>query len=353
VRSADVRQMPLGFRSRYARSHHVLDNSTPASYDAALVELVGSIRPDVFLPIGARSVAASVRQRHMLESVTSLSVPHAEALAAANDKSASMASCESLGIPCARVYLEADAMALMGDGSGISFVVKPETNVGAARGVHYVSDPRQMASALAECRKRFGRALIQEYVPGEVDAMKTAILLFSNDTQLIAAFTTRKQRQWPSTGGLSVVSRSTDDQAIVSQVLPFFEKWRWEGPAEVELKHDGRTGVDKVIEINPRFPAYLRFAQRCGLDLVALAARLAARATETPRPYPGYATGVTYLNPGLFIKSAASAIRQSGMSAVPRAAREFAAGFPCVLDMLQDPLPFLARAVEDLRGVRS
>ncbi len=181
--------------------------------------------------------------------------------------------------------------------------------------------------------------------------MKTVVLLFSRDTTLIAAFTTRKYREWPASGGLTVVSRSTDDPAIVSGVLPFFEKWNWQGAAEVELKHDEKTGEDKVIEINPRFPAYLRFASRCGLELPAIAVRLASGEVSEPMHYPAYKVGATYLNPGLFIKSAVLQFREREVSTFPLAISDLRAGLPCVLDMLRDPLPFLGRAAEDFFGL--
>lgn len=349
VVSADVRAMPLGIRSRFATSHSVLDNTTPDTYEASLLKLVGDTRPDVMLPIGSRAVAASVRIRGQLDQMTALSLPSATAIAAANDKSASMASFQSLDIACAKVYGECEARDLAA--TGVSLVVKPNANVGAARGVIYVNGVTQLDDALQACRERYSRAVIQEYIPGRPDAMKTAVLLFSDAGELTAAFTTQKRRQWPPTGGLTVVSESTDDSALVKQVLPFFDKWQWKGPAEVELKHDSRDGLDKVIEINPRFPAYLRFAGRCGLDLPTFAARLASGATVTPRKYPDYSVGVTYMKPGLFIKNCAWHLRQSGVSVIPGALRELMAGFPCVIDMLSDPFPFLGRAVEDFRGV--
>ena len=87
-------------------------------------------------------------------------------------------------------------------------------------------------------------------------------------------------------------------------MLPFFEKWKWRCAAEVELKLDARDGRYKVIEINPRFPGYLRFAWQCGLDLPMLAARIAlgdehAIADALPR----YRVGATYVAPTLFLRT--------------------------------------------------
>ncbi len=349
VLSADVRAMPFGAKSWYAVSHHVLDNASPDIYAESLMRLVRQLRPDALLPLGTRAVIASSRMRYELDQVTSLTLADSGAIANANDKFASIESCASLGIPCVRIYSEPEARELAGTADGnVCLVVKPRANVGAARGVRYVRNENELARALENCTRQYGEALIQDYVPGGPEAMKTLIVLFSDDCRLFAAFTTRKQRQWPSTGGLTVVSHSTSEFSLVSQMLPLFEAWRWTGPAEIELKHDSRTGTDKVIEINPRFPAYLRFAQRCGLDLVTSTVRLALETADLPQSYPAYSVGMTYVNPGLLLKSAISAIRGSGASEIPRAIAQLRAGFPFVTDMLADPVPFLGRALEDI-----
>jgi SAM-dependent methyltransferase len=74
-------------------------------------------------------------------------------------------------------------------------------------------------------------------------------------------------------GGVTACGISTLEQGLVDQFLPFFTNWHWRGPAEVELKRDARDGVFKVIEINPRFPGYLRLPSVCGIELAVLAAR--------------------------------------------------------------------------------
>jgi predicted ATP-grasp superfamily ATP-dependent carboligase len=349
VTTADVRPMPFGFTSRYARAHYVLDNRTPEHFDRALLDLVERLRPDILLPVGSRPVASCARVRSRLEHVTSFSLAPSDSLDAANDKTITIASCEELGIPCARRLSESEALGFVSQREGtVSVVVKPAANIGAARCVHYVSNRSELEDAVAICRARYGEPFIQEFVAGS-NGMKTIVLLFAPDTTLIAALTTAKERQWPASGGLTVVSRSTNDPELVAGVLPFFRKWRWKGPAEVELKHDATTGQDKVIEINPRVPAYLRFAAKCGLDLPAMAVR-AVRERVEPLAYPAYKVGVTYLNPGLFLKSAMHEFHRDGASALPRAISHLRSGFPCIVDMLRDPVPFLGRAIEDAVG---
>lgn len=339
VASADVVHMPYGVKSRFISDHHVLANDSADAYATALIDLVDRIRPDALLPMGARSALASAAVRERLEIITALNVPDREAIAVANDKSALIASLDRLGIPCAQIHSYPEAVRALSENAELTLVVKPRANVGSARGVQYVKTRRELDDAIVACRANYGDALIQEFVPGGPETMKTALLLYSRDSRLVAALTTAKKRQWPTTGGLTVVSRSTRDEAIIEQVKPFFDHWKWKGPAEVEIKCDARTGVNKVIEINPRFPAYFRFAERCGLDLATIAVRLALKEDVTPLDYPAYRVGVTYVNPALLMKSASWDI-----------ITDLGAGFQCAMDMLRDPLPLLGRVLHGLRS---
>ncbi len=346
VSSADVVDMPYGVKSRFISAHHILANGTADAYAASLLDVVDRIRPDVLLPLGAQSTLGSAVLRERLDAMTALNVPDQNAIAVADDKFASMASLEALGIACAQIHSYADAVTALSGNPALTLVVKPRANVGAARGVRYVNTRGELDDAIAACRASYGDAVIQEFVPGGPETMNTAVLLYSRESRLVAPFTTMKKRQWPTTGGLTVVSRSTRDEAIVELVNPFFEHWKWRGPAEVEVKRDSRTGEQKVIEINPRFPAYFRFADRCGLDLATIAVRLALKEDIAPLDYPSYRVGVTYMNPRLLMKSAGWHVRRTGVAEVPRIVTELGAGFQCAVDMLRDPLPLLGRTLK-------
>jgi predicted ATP-grasp superfamily ATP-dependent carboligase/predicted N-acyltransferase len=355
VLAADAHRLPLGARSRFPTAHFSLPEGNQEAFDAALVELVHALRPDAFLPLGNRAVFAAGRLRDRLGAMTALNVPDVAAFMAAYDKAACLASCRTLGIACPSSYSMDGALDALGQGdAGTVIVVKPRFDEGAARGVRYVRDPQTLAREGEACRERFGDVLLQEYIPGGPEAMKTVVVLFSRDSRLVAAFTTQKLRQWPPGGGLTAMSRSTNARDLVEEVLPFFEKWSWAGPAEVELKFDRRDGRHKLIEINPRFPAYLRFPLRCGLDLPALAVRLALGESVEPCPaVPGYAVGATYLDPGVFLRSAMSGLRRRGGPPLGTVARDLYRGLPGVLDMLADPVPLIGRALASMRRLRN
>jgi biotin carboxylase len=217
--------------------------------------------------------------------------------------------------------------------------------------VAFCRDAAELSQALAVCRT-FGEPVVQEYIPGGTDAMRTVVLLFDQKTRLVAHFTTQKLEQHPATGGVTAMSVSTDDRELVELVLPFFESLGWRGPAEVELKVDDRDGQAKVIEVNPRLPGYVGFAVACGLHLPRLAVQVALG--ETPA-VSGYAVGRRYVHPGLHAKILFHAWRTGGMTAA-RLRREV----PSLLtapwlrwDDLTDPVPRLAKTFEEMGGVEA
>lgn len=344
VVTTDFARLPFGLRSRYTSAHYVVPGTDESVFESSLLDLVDRIRPDVLLPLGTRGTHAASRNRERVGAIAN--VPSLQAFLTAYDKRACIAECVTLGIPCPAVYAADEARRLLDRERGTLLVVKPDCDVGAARGVRYVSDRDALADAVRACDGLGCGALIQEYVPGGVDTMSTAILLFSRDSRLVAAFTTRKMRQWPETGGLTAESCSTADYQIVRQMLPFFEKWRWSGAAEVELKFDSRSGEHKVIEINPRFPGYLRFPLECGLDFATLAVRLALDgATVHAETFPAYTVGSRYVNPGLLLRTIVGQCRSGGVKArtCRDALREMTRAIPVMLGGLADPAPFLGR----------
>ena len=353
VHGTDFRRLPLGARSHYVKVHHTLPNESVAGFETALLDLLDRLRPDVFLPIGTTATLAAIKNADRVASLSRVNLPDVDAFYAAHNKVTSMVELEQLSIAVPQSYSESRACALLARaGEPDTLVVKPAANVGAAKGVRYVRNVELLEEATRDCKERYGTVLIQDYIPGGPEAMKTVVVVFSRDSDLVAAFTAKKIRQWPATGGATVVSTSTAEEELVDLVLPFFRKWRWRGPAEVELKYDARDGLHKVIEINPRFPGYIRFLRHCGLDVARLSADLAVGSEHvTPRPFPDYAVGKRYISPGVFLRAVQSELRgENRIAALGKAIRDLRGTTRLVLGMLADPVPMIARFARDARA---
>jgi carbamoyl-phosphate synthase large subunit len=69
---------------------------------------------------------------------------------------------------------------------------------------------------------------------------------------------------------------------------------RWRGPLEVEILKDSHSGEYYVIEINPRFPAWIYLSAGAGLNLPYYAVRLAL-GLPLPSTMPGYRAGTLFV----------------------------------------------------------
>jgi len=335
-------------------NHYWLAAENQREFENGLLDLVDRVRPDVFLPLGNHFTFTASKNRDRIGQVSEVNVPPLESFLAAYHKGVCMDECRRLGIPCPAIYSPDQALEMLREDRDAVLVVKPDCDWGAAVGVSYVRNGDELRAAVRECGVRFGGALIEEYVPGGVDAHRSVVLLFSPQSHLIAAFTERKIRQWPQTGGLIAIARSTADEDLVKLALPIFEKWRWCGGAEVELKRDSRSGQDKVIEINPRFPGNLRFPIECGLDLAVLAANpVGCRRAVAKAPFPSwpslpaYTAGVEYFNPGLVVRVLLAQFRSGELrgAALRKGVREMWGAASAMPRLLRERLPWPDRAL--------
>jgi len=354
VITADYEASWRGWRLPSSSDHYWLPAANQQEFERSLLDLVDNVRPDVFLPLDNRFVYIASKNRDRIGAVTAVNVPPLEGFSAAYNKGACMAECRQLGIPCPDLYSLDQASDVLREDRDTVLVVKPDRDLGASAGVHYIRNREQLFAAVNECETRFGGAVIEEYIPGAADSMRSVLLLFSPQSRLIAAFTAQKIRQWPGSGGLVAVGRSTADEHLVKLVLPFFEKWRWCGGAEVELKCDSRDGRGKVIEINPRFPGTLRFPLECGLGLAVLAANPASNDRAVPNALfpswptlPTYMTGLEYFNPGLVLRAVLSRLRAGELRGAELRAglREMMGAASSLPRLLRDRLPWPARVL--------
>ena len=70
--------------------------------------------------------------------------------------------------------------------------------------------------------------------------------------KVVSAYTHQRLRTFPSNGGVTVYSRSTENIEIISIGADFLKKLNWNGFAMIEFLFDQTTQEWKIIELNPR-----------------------------------------------------------------------------------------------------
>ncbi len=89
-------------------------------------------------------------------------------------------------------------------------------------------------------------------------------------------------------GGLTV-----DDRALIEAARSVVSRLRWRGALELEVIRHADTGEFVLIEVNPRFPAWIHLAVAAGQNLPWNLLRLALG--ETVEPLTGYHAGIMSL----------------------------------------------------------
>ena len=83
------------------------------------------------------------------------------------------------------------------------------------------------------------------------------------------------------------------DDVLNETALRLVRTLRWRGPMELEFIQDGPSGVYHLIEINPRFPAWVDFPSTFGHNLPALVVERLQKGSCTP--LPPYAVGKFFI----------------------------------------------------------
>lgn len=82
------------------------------------------------------------------------------------------------------------------------------------------------------------------------------------------------------------VGVTTYDEVLVDIARKIVEELQWRGPFELEVMFDG-NGVYHLIEINPRFPAWIALSQKIGRNLPARLLEMILGLKTSPLNEPG------------------------------------------------------------------
>jgi carbamoyl-phosphate synthase large subunit len=168
---------------------------------------------------------------------------------------------------------------------GFPLIVK-----GAYYDAQKVSSPAQLAGAVTSLLAQWGApVLLQKAISGaEFDALgigdgKGGI------TGLCCIRKTIVSSKGKGLGGVTV-----RDPALRQLCEKLIRELKWRGPFEIEVMKDESDGTHCLIEINPRFPAWVDFPARFGLNFAAALAQF-AESGEVPRSMPEPEPGWFYL----------------------------------------------------------
>ncbi|MGH7541296.1 MAG: ATP-grasp domain-containing protein [Gemmatimonadota bacterium] len=221
--------------------------------------------------------------------------PTAEAYRRISDKAAVALVAERCGIAVpSRVEMRApgEAAALPLSEELFPAVVKPVRSVSAEAGrrrrvpVQYAEGREALESLLVDAPTEAYPLLIQQ----RIDGVGVGVFLLRSRGRTLAAFSHRRLREKPPSGGVSVYREAaTLDPGLLSACERLLAAYEWEGVAMVELKLETVSAVPYLMEVNGRFWGSLQLAVDAGVDFPALF--VAAAFGEAVEPVLDYRVG--------------------------------------------------------------
>lgn len=291
-----------------------------SAFGEQLLELVAESGYDVVVPIG--DWATWLIANHTNDLAVGHLTPGLASFGLANDKAATMAHAEQLGIATPKVWTWPGAPDPSAIPADIRFpvVVKARSGSGVARGLRFATNPEQLVRAYLEVESTtarvptedFSRPVITEFIPGFIhDACAVA-----KRGEVVNMVTQVRQLMTPIGGGVGAVNITTDEPELQQLARRLLESLGWNGPAQIEFKYDPRDGRYKLIEINPRLWGTLDLSIRAGMNFPAQIRDLALdRPVKRDQPYR---VGLRYV----FISRAAGAYVQLARTHGSKALRD-------------------------------
>lgn len=297
VRVCSARGRSLAGASRHCRREAKVSDplTRPETFVADVLSLAREWNVEILVPISEAALLGLLPQRSRFEAVQ---IPFAEhaAFRRISDKQLVLDSAPQYGIgvpeqwPLSRRDEAVDPSTVP---NAFPLAIKPSRSVAEQGGhrtilqVEYARDRTELVAAV----ERFPEAAFPLLLQRRVAGPGVGIFLLVWDGRLVAAFSHRRIREKPPSGGVSVYRESIPaDPTLVARSRALLEHFGWRGVAMVEYKLDDATGTPYLMEINGRFWGSLQLAIDSGVDFPTLL--LSAAAGESPPAVLEYRVGV-------------------------------------------------------------
>lgn len=183
-------------------------------------------------------------------------VPRREFIATCLDKHFLMQRLQSLGIGAPSSRVASDGI----EGLEYPVVVKPRTGRGS-RGLAFAGSPEELHAALTGSDYDPGQLLIQDSVQGP-EFTVSVVVWRDGEVQAVVP------KEIIVKKGITRLAVTRHNAAIDHTCREIQTHLRADGPFNVQLRIDARSGTPKVFEINPRYSTTVSLTLAAGIDEV-------------------------------------------------------------------------------------
>lgn len=261
--------------SRYCNRHfaYVDPEKDESQFLEVLTSYLSVNKIDVLIPMGDKMAFFINKSLNHLRKFTNILQPESEVFDMARDKAKTLEAAQSIGIPIPTWY-EYDEVMQAND-EIFPVLIKPRIS-SASIGMSIVKCKAEFERVYAKIHTIYPDPIIQELVPSGGGHFQLNAVL-NRDGALVCATTKNKIREFPIYGGPSTFFRTVDYPQIHEYGLQLLQSIGWIGPAEVEFMIDPRTGVPKLMEINPRMSATIALSCYVGVNFPELISKAAMK----------------------------------------------------------------------------
>ena len=279
------------FFSRYPHKRVVYPSPdlSPDAFIEWLIRFLSSEKVEVVIPIGARITQLLSKNKAALSKYTNLFLVDFELYQKAVDKAQTMKIAMENNIPCPKTYFpEEENIYQIMDRVGYPAVIKPRFGV-AARGFTVVKSKDALEDMFRKTESKYGKCIIQEYIPHNGMQYKAEILM-NKQQEVLSWVVYNKPRHYPPEGGSSTLNCTVDRPDILHIAERMLKSMGWYGMGDCDFIEDPRDKVPKLMEINPRFTRSIKIAALAGVDFFYKVYQLAMG--EVVNPDKRYQVGI-------------------------------------------------------------
>lgn len=230
----------------------------------ALIDELAKAKYDLIIPMNDDIAILLSKHKQTIEKAAAVAVNDWDIFKIASDKLETMRVCMENDIPSPKTALSYEEY--LSDKNNFQFpmVVKPRTGCGAV-GFHVAKDETDLKFFFELAEKKYGKCLIQEYIP-QTDLQYKAELYIDRNGKLKSAVVFAKVRWYPVDGGSSTLNQTVDRPDIIESCIKLLQVIGWRGYADIDLIQDPRDNLAKIIEINPRITGSVKICFKAGVN---------------------------------------------------------------------------------------
>jgi len=274
VHSGDAFKGNVTSFSKYVKRTYVhsCPEKEPKLFLDDLIEIISNDEYEMVFPVRDATTLLLSKHYDDISEYTRVFIAEAETISVFQNKADTIKLAMNCGVPIPKtLFPENDDFQKELSKINFPILIRSRSGTGS-RGIIYVGKEEDYDEAYLRIKEEHGPPIVQEYV--DKKSYSTACVLIDNEKDMNVVFTYERVKEYPLSGGPTVVGIGTKDALVKRLALKILNAADFKGVAEVEFIV-GKDGQPLLLEVNPRFWMPLNLAIKSGVDFPFLLYKLA------------------------------------------------------------------------------